>query len=161
MHPVRCLALSFTALILSPAVSHGAFRAGAFAVDISPTNFPVRVNAMFTERTATSVADPLFAKALALDDGTNRVVFCVVDTCMVPRDLIDRAKGDASRATGLPVERMLVSATHTHSAPSAMGCLGSRVDSGYAASLPPRIAEAMIGAVSRLTPAQIAWAQRD
>ena len=100
------------------------FRAGAHAVDISPTNFPVRVNAMFTERAADKVVDPLFAKALVLDDGTTRLVLCVVDTCMMPRDLIDRAKADASKVTGIPTERMLVSATHTHSAPSAMGCPG-------------------------------------
>src|ERR1041385_5218123 len=120
------------ASVAAPAVS---FRAGAYAADISPTGFPVRVNAMFTERSGNSVADPLFAKALALDDGTTRIVLCVVDSCMVPRDLIDRAKAAASKTTGIPTERMLVSSTHTHSAPSAMGCLGSRVDPNYAAFL--------------------------
>src|SRR5213596_1463887 len=122
-----------------------AFRAGAYAVDISPTEFPVRVNAMFTERSADKVVDPLFAKALALDDGTTRLVMCVVDSCMIPRDLIDRAKAHASKATGIPTERMLVSATHTHSAPSAMGCLGSRVDPAYAAFLPGRITRVIVG----------------
>jgi putative membrane-bound dehydrogenase-like protein len=137
------------------------FRAGAMAVDISPTRFPVRVNAMFTERSAEKTVDPLFAKALAFDDGTTRLVLCVVDTCMMPRDLIDRAKGDASRVTGIPAERMLVSATHTHSAPSAMGCLGSRVDPDYAAFLPGRITAAIVGAAERLAPARIGWAQID
>lgn len=137
------------------------FRAGAHAVDISPTGFPVRVNAMFTERSASKVADPLFAKALALDDGTTRLVLCVVDTCMMPRDLIDQAKTDVSKATGIPTERMLVSATHTHSAPSAMGCLGSRVDPAYAAFLPGRITAAIVGAVERLAPARLGWAQAD
>ena len=137
------------------------FRAGAHAVDISPANFPVRVNAMFTERAADKVVDPLFAKALVLDDGTTRLVLCVVDTCMMPRDLIDRAKADASKVTGIPTERMLVSATHTHSAPSAMGCLGSRVDPAYAAFLPGRITAAIVGAVERLAPARIGWAQVD
>ncbi|MSU26769.1 MAG: c-type cytochrome [Pedosphaera sp.] len=137
------------------------FRAGAHVADISPTGFPVRVNAMFTERSASKVTDPLFAKALALDDGTTRLVFCVVDTCMIPRDLIDQAKADASKATGIPTERMLVSATHTHSAPSAMGCLGSRVDPGYAAFLPARLTAAIVGAVERLAPARIGWAQAD
>jgi hypothetical protein len=148
-------------LFQSHAATAPAFRAGAFAVDISPTNFPVRVNAMFTERSATNVADALFAKALALDDGTTRLVLCIVDTCMVPRDLIDLAKTNASKATGIPAGRMLVSATHTHSAPSAMGCLGSRVDPRYAAFLPGRITAAIVGAVERLAPAHIGWAQAD
>ena len=137
------------------------FRAGARSIDISPTGFPVRVNAMFTERTATAITDPLYAKALALDDGTNRVVLCVVDTCMIPRDLIEQAKAEASRSTGLPMDRMLVSATHSHSAPSAMGCLGSRVDPRYALFLPGRIAAAIRGAVENLAPARIGWAQGD
>jgi hypothetical protein len=80
---------------------------------------------------------------------------------MIPRDLIDHAKTDASKATGIPTARMLVSATHTHSAPSAMGCLGSRVDPGYAAFLPGRITAALVGAVERLTPARLGWAQTD
>jgi len=156
----------FAALWLPASITFAAepspvFRAGAAVVAIAPDAFPVRVNAMFTERSADEVVDPLFAKALALDDGTNRLVFCVVDTCMVPRDLIDRAKADASRATGLPVERMLVSATHTHSAPSAMGCLGSRVDPRYAAYLPGRITQAIVGAIERLAPARVGWAQMD
>src|SRR6185503_7125126 len=62
------------------------------------------------------------------------------------------------RVTGIPAERMLVSATHTHSAPSAMGCLGSRVDTNYAAFLAPQIAKAIVGAASNLAPARIGWA---
>ena len=76
---------------------------------------------------------------------------------MAPRDLIDRAKEQASKVTGIPTDKMLVSATHTHSAPAAMGCLGSRVDTNYAAFLAPRIAEAIIGAAKNLQPARIGW----
>jgi putative membrane-bound dehydrogenase-like protein len=155
------LAALFIPFLLARPSASADFRAGAFSMDIAPTNFPVRVNAMFTERSADKVVDPLFAKALALDDGATRLVLCVVDTCMVPRDLIDRAKADASKATGIPTERMLVSATHTHSAPSAMGCLGSRVDPRYAAFLPGRITAAIVGAVERLAPARVGWAQAD
>ncbi|MBK7999253.1 MAG: hypothetical protein IPK15_11210, partial [Verrucomicrobia bacterium] len=119
-----CLALLIPATV-SPAhaAERGVFRAGAHFVDITPTNYPVLVNAMFTERTATNAVDLLQVRALALDDGATRIVFAIVDTCMIARDLIDRAKAQASLATGIPTERMLVSATHTHSAPSAMGCL--------------------------------------
>ncbi|MES2707649.1 MAG: PVC-type heme-binding CxxCH protein [Verrucomicrobiota bacterium] len=137
------------------------FRAGVAEVDISPLKFPVRVNGMFTERMADKVIDPLRAKALALDDGETRLVFCVVDTCMMPRELIDKAKAEASKATGLAVERMMVSATHTHSAPSAMGCLGSRMDPDYAAWLPGKMAEAIAAAVKNLQPAKVGWTAVD
>ena len=119
--------------VVGSVAAESVFRAGAHAVDIAPTNYPVRVNAMFTERSADKVVDPLFAKALALDDGSTKLVLSVVDTCMIPRDLADRAKVAAQELTGVPKDHLLVSATHTHSAPSAMGCLGSRADPGYAA----------------------------
>ncbi len=137
------------------------FRAGAHVVDISPAKFPVIVNAMFTERTATNTVDRLHARALVLDDGQTRLALCVVDTCMLPRDLIDRAKDIAARTTGIPADRMLVSVTHTHSAPAAMGCLGSRVDPDYAAALPAKIAEAIADAAKNLAPARIGWAVVD
>ena len=137
------------------------FRAGASVVDITPTNYPVIVNAMFEERSATNAADPLRCRSLVLDDGRERIVIAVVDTCMMPRELIDQAKAIASYATGIPPEHMLVSATHTHSAPAAMGCLGSRVDPDYARMLPGRVAAGIIRAVQNLQPARVGWGAVD
>jgi hypothetical protein len=152
---LRLIALLF---LLAPVSKAQVFRAGAAIVDISPTNFPVIVNAMFTERTATAVVDPLFTRALVLDDGTNRIALAVVDTCMMARDLIDAAKDIAVKETGIPKNRIMISATHTHSAPSAMGCLGSRADTNYQKFLMPRIAEAVVRANASLVPAKIGWA---
>jgi hypothetical protein len=133
-------------------------RAGAAVVDAVPPAFPVVVNGMFTGRTATKAHDPVEVRALALDDGSTRLVLAVVDSCMVPRDLIDGAKAAAAAASGVPAERMMVSATHTHSAPSAMGCLGSEPDPAYPAFLRERIAEALAKAVAALRPAEAGWA---
>jgi len=143
------------------AEKQGEFRAGTCIVDITPTQFPVLVNAMFTERSSTNVTDRLHVRALALDDGSTQVVVAVVDSCMVGRDLLDRAKARASQETGVPTERMLVSCTHTHSAPSAFGCLGSRMDTNYARMLEPRISEAITGAIKALTPARVGWGSFD
>lgn len=154
-----CLALALAFPSMEAAAAP--FRAGAAVVDISPTNFPVIVNAMFTERSATQTVDRLHARAVVLDDGTNRIAIAVVDTCMMERALIDQAKREASGATGILPQRMLVSATHTHSAPSAMGCLGSRQDTNYAAFLPGKIAEAIVKANGALEPAQAGWTSFD
>jgi len=158
----------FSALLLliglsyfSAAKAVGEFRAGSSAIDITPETYPVRVNGMFTERTADSAADPLFARAMALGDGAGAIVLCVVDTCMMEQDLIDAAKASVSSATGLATDRMMVSATHTHSAPSAMACLGSRQDPVYAAWLPGKIAEAIVAALESRRPARIGWASVD
>jgi len=76
----------------------------------------------------------------------------------MPRDLLDQAKELARRSTGIPTDHMLISATHTHSAPSAMGCLGSRADPDYVKLLPGRIAEGIERAMKNLAPARIGWA---
>ena len=133
------------------------FQAGVFSVDITPTEFPVIVNGYFTERTAEKAFDRLMSRALVLDDGETRIAIVVVDNLMIPRGLLDEAKQIASEATGIPVDRMLISATHTHSAPSAMACLGSRVDRKYESYLPSQIAKSIVLANKQLIPASIGW----
>jgi hypothetical protein len=137
------------------------FRAGAAAVDIAPEHFPVIVNGGFLAAKAAKLNDPIRARALVLDDGSTRLAIVVVDSCMMPRELIDRAKDLAHEKTGIPVDRMLVSATHTHSAPSVMGALGTPPDVGYAASLPARIAQAIERAAANLEPARAGWGAVD
>ncbi len=132
--------------------------AGAFALDITPSRFPVKVNGGFLEASADHANDRLHARAIVLDDQSTRIAICVVDTCMMPRELIDQAKRLAQKSTRIPVERIVVSATHTHSAPSAMGCLGSAVDPEHAGALPAQISEAIVQASRRMVPVKAGWA---
>ena len=134
-----------------------AFRAAACAIDVSPGSFPVLVNGGFLQNRAGRLQDPLRAKSLVLDDGSIRLAIVVVDSCMIPRELLDRAKELARQKTGIPVERILISATHTHSAPAAMGALGCPPDTNYVSLLPGRIAESIERAVKQLEPARIGW----
>lgn len=134
------------------------FRAGAFAIDVSPLEFPVIVNGGMTERTADGVQDRLHARCLVLDDGREQIAIVIVDSCMMPRSLLDEAKQLASKTTGIRPDRMLIAATHTHSAPSSMGCLGSDADLKYVAFLPVQIAKGIAEAHKRLQPARIGWA---
>src|SRR5262245_51166819 len=134
------------------------FKAGAYAINVSPLKFPVIINGGMTERTADKITDPLHARCLVLDDGTTKAAIVIVDSCMMPRDLLDEAKQLASRATGIPTSHMLISATHTHSAPSVHGALGSDKDEDYARFLGPQIAKGIIEANNRLESARIGWA---
>jgi hypothetical protein len=138
-----------------------AFRAGAAAVAIAPEHFPVIVNGGFLAARATKLNDPIRAKALVLDDGSTRLAIVVVDSCMMPRELIDRARAIAREKTGIPAERILISATHTHSAPSSMGALGTPPDLDYSVTLPPRIAAAIELAAANLEPARVGWGVAD
>lgn len=148
----------FAVLSSAPAQS---FRAGAFAVDITPAKFPEIVNGGFLERVANQARDRPHARAIVMEKGDVRVAIVVVDSCVMPRDLLDRAKDIAAHLSGIPTGRVLISATHTHSAPAVMGCLGSDADSEYALGLPDLIARAIEGAACRLMPPRAGWTTVD
>jgi hypothetical protein len=160
---ITCLALCLAFAALASGQDQPAagkdkvFRAGAYAINISPLKFPVIINGGMIERTADKLTDPLHARCLVLDDGAMQIAMVVVDSCMVPRRLLDESKELARQATGIPTSRMLISATHTHTAPSVRGCLGSDVDEEYARFLPPQIAKGIAEAHKRLAPARIGW----
>lgn len=149
--------VAFTAISPLLGAQSPGFRAGAFQTDITPTLFPVIVNGGFLEKIASEAHDRLHARAIVMERGGIRIAVAVVDSCMLPRELLDRAKEIAASSTGIRPDRMLISATHTHSAPAAMGCLGSDADEQYAAMLPLRIAEAIDGAAQRTVPARAGW----
>ena len=131
-------------------------RAGAAAVDITPRAFPVEVNGGMLSRSADRATGSLHARAVVIGRGEEIVVVVVVDSCMLPRAVCDEIKRRASAATGIPAERMLVCATHTHSAPSVMDyCLGSMRDDAYTAEMIPRVADAIARAHARLEPALV------
>jgi neutral ceramidase len=153
----HCCAVSvLVGLLATPAVAE--FRAGAAAVDVTPQRLPVSMTGAFQDRQATAVHDRLHARALVLDDGTTRLAFVIVDSCLITRDIFDRAKRIASQTTGIPVERMLTAATHTHTAPTAVPLAQCRPDPEYVDRLTRQIARAVEQADASLQPARIAWA---
>jgi hypothetical protein len=133
------------------------FRAGAYAIDITPRKFPVSVNGGMQDRQATGAHDRLHARCLVLDDGTTRVALAVCDSCMIPRELLDEAKRRAAQATGIPAGRMLISATHTHEAPTVAGVFQSEPDKDYREYLTERIAQGIAKADANRAPARVGW----
>ena len=134
------------------------FRAGAYAMDVTPTNFPVIVNGGFLAAAADKVSDPLHVRWLVLDDGATRLALGVLDTCLIPREFAEAVKALAQEVTGIPAERIMLSATHTHSAPSLMQVLGTPPDPDYPAFARPLIVEGLKRAVDNLAPARVGWA---
>lgn len=157
---MRFVLLALT--LASPAVAADpVLKAGAFAQDVTPKTFPISVNGGFVDRQATRANDPLHARALVLDDGTTAVALVVVDSCLIPRPLIDAAKAKAAKATGIPATNMLVSATHTHTAPTVTPAFGSDPDPEYVAFLTDGIAAAITKAHAARVPAKVAFGSVD
>jgi len=148
----------FLVVSLGAQTTEKQLRAGAYAIDITPLDFPVPLVGSMTPKFAESAHDPLNARCLVLDDGETKIAFAIVDSCLIPREIWDTAKAIASRKTGIPVSKMLGAATHTHTAVCVSPAFQSEVDKKYIKYLTSRIADGIIHADSRLEPARIGWA---
>jgi neutral ceramidase len=137
------------------------FRAGTAMIDITPQTFPIRTAGNLNLTLAHKALDPLYVRAMVLDDGSVTTAIAVIDSCMVDRETLDAAKAIAERETGIPASRMLISSTHTHSAPAAYGCHGNDAEPAYVELLIPRIADAIVNAFNAREPARIGWAKAD
>ncbi len=143
-------------LVLALPAAAADLRAGAAKSCITP-QLGITINGGIGPGTARHIHDDLFVRALVLDDGTTRLAFAVVDTCLVDQPVFDEAKALVQRHTGLPPAQVMMSASHTHSAGAVCGVHLSDPDPGYRAWLPGRIANAVRCAVNNLAPAEIAW----
>ncbi len=106
-------------------------RAGAAVVDVSPESFPVNMPGLFHLNMATTVHDPLSARALVLDDGETTVAIVLADNLGLGPEIVDEAKQLASEATGIAPEQMLICATHCHSAPEANKKGAPKLEAAY------------------------------
>jgi neutral ceramidase len=109
---------------------------------------------------ATHVHDELYARCLVLDDGETRVAIVVADNVGIPRRVLDEAKRLTRERSSVPVDRILISSTHTHSATTARG--SERSDDAepldhYQRFVAMRIADGIRRAINNLEPARIGW----
>jgi hypothetical protein len=132
-------------------------RVGAAVIDITPKKLPAIVNGSLLRRIVDKVKTPLSARAIVLDDDGVRLGIVVVDSCLTPRPLMDEAKKLAAQRTKIRTDRMLISATHCHSAPSIMDSMVI-ADPNYVPYLREKLVEAFVEAEANLEPARVGWA---
>src|SRR6266436_5511327 len=96
------------------------FRAGAATSNITPPLGNPIVGG-FAPFPATHIHDELHARCLVLDDGTTKLVLVVCDLLGIDRLVSDDARAALQRELGIPPDNVLIAATHTHSACSALG----------------------------------------
>lgn len=137
------------------------FKAGAAVIDITPPKLPVLVNGGMLSRYVDKINTRIHARAIVMSDGKSQIAIVVADSCMMGRELLDEVKATASQKTGIPADRMLISATHAHSVPASMGCLGTEPDPDYVPFLKEKLVEAIATAQAKLEPARIGFARAD
>ena len=164
---VGWIALAGTACTLD---SRPALQAGVAAVEITPRDWPLPLIGSFQYRPATGTHDPLNSRALVLDDGAETVAIAIVDSCYIPRETLDAAKHQAYTATGIATDRMLIAATHTHTAPPPAQGVGLRGpepeqsaenEERYSRQLIDGITASIVDAFESREPVEIGWATAD
>ncbi|MDO9541940.1 MAG: neutral/alkaline non-lysosomal ceramidase N-terminal domain-containing protein [Kiritimatiellia bacterium] len=94
-------------------------KIGIAQVDFTPRiGLPLKGN-FRDDYAARGVHDPLYAKAIVVENTTGRKIALVaMDICMLDRNNVSFMREHIFRETGIPPERILVAATHTHSGPA-------------------------------------------
>jgi neutral ceramidase len=155
---IRPLITLVVAVSLFPCPAPAEFLAGAATADITPEKWPVDMVGSFSRRLAEHAWDKLHARAMVLSDGTTTIAIVTVDSCYVPMQVFDEAKRRIHQQCAIPTNRMLMSATHTHSAPASRDRREVKADPDYVERVTRGISEAVVTAHRQLQPAQIGHA---
>lgn len=152
--------IALVALHPGLATAADSFRAGAAAIDITPKEFPLNMPGGFSANLAEKAHDPLHSRALVLSDDAMTLALVVVDSLGLAPDVVAEAKSLAGEATGIPVERMLICSTHTHSGPSSSAGESSPPPArAYRILAVEGIAQSIIDAHQRLASAMIGFGE--
>lgn len=137
-------------------MSEHPFKAGTAQLDITPPLGTV-INGDFINHYAQRIHSNLYVKALVLSNEQTKLVFVVIDICVMRRAFIDEVKEDIFKSTGISKERILISATHTHGAPSIEELLLSSPVIVYRNKLAKQIVTVVEQALNNLKTAKIAF----
>lgn len=132
-------------------------RAGAATSNITPW-LGLPINGSMSPIESKHVHDELHVRCLVIDDGSTKFAFAVCDSCAVPRSIVEDAKQQIQKQTGIPADCVLISATHSHSAGSMTEAFQSPTDLDYQKFVANRIADGVRRALNNLEPARIGWA---
>lgn len=106
-------------ILLSAPLPARALEAGAAREEIIPAaGAPLNGYGDRMARSSMGSHDPLWARALYLNDGQTQVLLVNTDLCMINRELRTRVLEIAP--SGVPRENIILTATHTHNGPGAM-----------------------------------------
>jgi hypothetical protein len=143
-----------------PALAEDALRVGVAEADITPPKgFPVA--GYYHERLATGTIDPLKARAIVLRTEQVQAAVVACDLTGIAADLTVEVRRRASARTKIPAEHIILTATHSHTAPDYMKdlyeYLGTRdgrakAERPYAAKLVGGIVDAIADAHAHVEP---------
>lgn len=141
-------------------------HAGASALSITPSSSQPLDGYPHGERLSKGVDTELFTSALFLDDGVCRQLIIGNDLLFVSKDQVACLRGRLAPLTGVPEANILISSTHTHSAPVSRRKYprppgDPTPDPAYVDWMLDRIVQNAAAACAAAQPAEIAHALAD
>jgi Neutral/alkaline non-lysosomal ceramidase, N-terminal len=92
------------------------FNVGVGRVDITPDEEVTLAGSPSPKKTS-SVETPLFAKAMVISAGGQKLAIVTLDTLKYPTNLILKALKQIEKTTGIPTSNIIICASHTHFGP--------------------------------------------
>ncbi len=135
---VFCASIS-PALADTSSVEEGELRVGAAKVDITPAPNEL-------PKSYEGIHDPIYARAIVIDNGHTRAALITLDVGGIFTDVWSNVSRKLEKQLDIPVANLMLTATHTHSAPPTLGRIYE-----------DRIVQAAVEAAKRLQPATVAY----
>ena len=156
----KVFALSYVLCLCASLASADGLRVGRAAVDITPpvgTPMLTPQRPPFEVKLAAQALDPLQVKAIVLEQGGVRAALVACDLTSLPLRLLQEARKLIGETTGVDPNAVIISSTHTHTAPQIRLKYLSKADeeakrkaAEYVAALPAKIAESVKAAEADL-----------
>jgi hypothetical protein len=132
-------------------------RAGAARLEITPPVGLDLTGFLARENPSVGVRDPLYVRALVLDDGDRQVALISCDLLGFDRELVVEIRDRIAIETGISAPHVMLACTHTHGGPATIHLVDcGEIDPKYVETLMPRIVEAVAQAQARLATATLA-----
>jgi len=129
------------------------FRAGFAEVDITPPLGTPKQGSN-SKTVATSVQDPLYARAAVFELGDERFAILQLDTALILAGETAAIRARITKDLAIPGDRVMVAATHNHAGPALIN-EGLPRSEAYVAALVAKCAEAVGKAVAARREAQV------
>jgi hypothetical protein len=155
--------------VSSEAAEGADWRFGIAQREITPSGSIWMAGFASRDRPSQGVLQPLWAKALVLEDGQGtRAAIVTMDLIGVDRGLSETVCRRVLPATGIPRQRILLNSSHTHSGPVVAGVTPLVYDldadqqaavAAYAKTLEDRLVEVIEAAAKDLRPGTLAFGE--
>lgn len=159
-------AIFLLAICALTASAQGKLMAGVAKTDITPPiGTPLAGYGARRAQPSTGVHDPTEARALILDNGTEKIALVSVDHLGFDHGMVDRIRAIASAATHILPDHIFIMSSHTHSGggafmemlPLLANVLAGKFDPKIRAIYEQHTAEAIIEANKNLKPVRIGF----